>query len=281
MTLTEQRGSQSRVGTDSVGSMGQGQGTGGQAQQQHEQVNVGHNERLVSVAAGAVLALFGLGRRSIPGLLAAGVGGMMVYRGATGHCPMYGAMGLDTAHEGGQRTAEDEIAEHGIHIVQAFLINRPAEELYRFWRNFENLPQFLTHIDRIEVQGDRRSHWVARLSRLAGGNIEWDAEITRDEPNTLIAWRSLPGSDIDTTGEVRFAKAMGDRGTEMHVVMNFVPPASAVAGMFPSLFNKATRRMMRTDLGRFKALMEVGEILTLDGQPHGTCTGTGTRYHEA
>jgi uncharacterized membrane protein len=260
--------------------MGQGNAGAMQAQQQQSYENVGLIERLVSVAAGAVLASFGLGRRSIPGLLAAGMGGMMVYRGATGHCPMYGAMGLDTAHEQGERTAEDEIAEHGIHIEQSFLINRSAEELYQFWRNFENLPKFLTHIDRIEVQGDRRSHWVARLSRLAGGNIEWDAEITRDEPNSLIAWRSLSGSDIDTVGEVRFSNAMGDRGTKMHVVMNFVPPASAVAGMFPTLFNKATRRMMRTDLGRFKALMEVGEILTLDGQPRGTCTGHGTRYHE-
>jgi uncharacterized membrane protein len=246
-------------------------------------VNVGRNERLVSVAAGAVLSLFGLSRRSIPGLLTAGVGGMMVYRGATGHCPVYEATGVDTAHEqGGRGDAEqEEIARRGIHIEQSFLINRPAEELYRFWRNFENLPRFMTHIDRIEVQGDRRSHWVARLSRMAGGHIEWDAEITRDEPNSAIAWRSLPGSDIDTVGEVRFAKAMGDRGTEMHVTMSFVPPAMAVAGMFPTLFNKATRRMMRTDLGRFKALMEVGEILTVDGQPHGTCTGHGTRYHES
>lgn len=282
MTLTEQRGAQqTRIGADTSRAQSWG---GGPGQSLHEpNVNVGRNERLVSVAAGAVLSLFGLSRRSIPGLLTAGVGGMMVYRGATGHCSMYEAMGVDTAHEqGGQGDAEErEIARRGIHIEQSFLINRPAEELYRFWRNFENLPRFMTHIDRIEVQGDRRSHWVARLSRMAGGNIEWDAEITRDEPNSVIAWRSLPGSDIDTVGEVRFSKAMGDRGTEMHVTMSFVPPAMAIAGMFPTLFNKATRRMMRTDLGRFKSLMEVGEILTVDGQPHGTCTGHGTRYRES
>jgi uncharacterized membrane protein len=287
MTLIEQRGGQAPMEAEASrpGAMRQGNGASRQAVQERQPVNVGGKERLVSIASGSVLALFGLERRSIPGLLAAGIGGMMVYRGATGHCPMYDAMGVDTAHEQGQpggRGAEDEIAEHGIHVEQSFLINRPAEELYRFWRNFENLPRFLTHIERIEVQGDRRSHWVARLSRMVGGHLEWDAEITADEPNSRLAWRSLPGSEIDTTGEVRFSKALGDRGTEMHVFMNFVPPFGAVAGMFPTLFNKATRRMMRTDLGRFKALMEVGEILTVDGQPRGNClSGGGSRYHES
>lgn len=250
---------------------------GGQQQQEEDGVNVSRGERATSIAAGSVLALLGLGRRGLPGLLAAGVGGALLYRGSTGHCPAYAALGMNTAQDD---ASEQQEGEHAIHVEQSFLINRPAEQLYSFWRNFENLPRFLSHIDRIEVQSERRSHWVARLSRLAGGKLEWDAEITREDPNSLIAWRSLPGSDIDTTGQVRFNKAMGDRGTEMHVFMDFTPPAGAVAGMFPSLFNKATRRMIREDLRRFKQLMELGEIPTIDGQPHGTCTGHGTRYRD-
>ncbi len=242
------------------------------------ETNVGDNERIVSIVAGSALALLGLSRRTATGLLVAAVGGGLIYRGVTGHCAVYTALGYDTANEG--ESAEDKIAKNGFHIEQALLINRSPEELYTFWRNFENLPQFMTHLDRVETRPDNHSHWVARLSQKYGGTIEWDAEITRDEPNSLIAWHSLPGSDVDVTGQVAFSKALGDRGTEVHVTMDLVPPASGIASAFPGLFTGATRRLIREDLRRFKQLMEVGEIATVEGQPHGTCTGSGTYYHE-
>jgi uncharacterized membrane protein len=247
------------------------------------QVNVGPAERSSSVAAGAILTALGISRQSLPGLLVAGIGGALIYRGATGHCAMYEAMGIDTSDEGPQRQkSEEEIARSGIHVEQAFLINRSAADLYTFWRDFTNLPRFMTHLERVDVQeGGRRSHWVAQLTRMAGGKLEWDAEITREDVNSAIAWRSLPGSDIDTAGQITFAPALGDRGTEVHVYMNFIPPAGGLARMFPSLFTKATRRMIRSDLRRFKQLMEIGEIPTIDGQPMGSCLqGGGTRYRE-
>jgi uncharacterized membrane protein len=133
---------------------------------QWQRVNVGEGERAVSLAAGAILALQGLSRRSTPGLIMGLVGGAMIYRGVTGHCHAYEAMGIDTANE---ETSEDDIAEHGIHIAQSFLINRSPEELFQFWRDFDNLPRIMTHLERVDVIDDRRSHWVAKAPRIAGG----------------------------------------------------------------------------------------------------------------
>jgi uncharacterized membrane protein len=265
----------------------QGQSPSARQQQQPREMNVADSERAVSVAAGSIIALLGLSRGSLPGLLGIAVGGSLIYRGATGHCPMYQQLGLNTAREeqdqqrnwGDQPDAEEEISERGIHVEQAFLINKSPEELYRFWRNFENLPRIMTHLESVRVSDDRRSHWVAKTNRIIG-KVEWDAEVTTDEPNSRIGWRSLSGSDIDTTGEIRFAKAMGDRGTEVHVFMDYVPPAGRMGHWLATLFGSSPRRMLREDLRNFKRIMEIGEILTIIGQPHGTCTGQGERYTE-
>lgn len=236
-----------------------------------QKINVGSSERAASVAAGSILSLVGISRRSMTGLLAAGVGGAMIYRGVSGHCHAYDALGVDTAHP------KDEIAERGIHVEQAFLINRPAEDLYRYWRNFQNLPRIMSHLESVQVIDDRKSRWVARAPRIAGGSISWEAEITRDEPNSAIGWRSLPGSRVETAGQIRFSKAMGDRGTEVHVFMDYIPPAGKLGHWIATLFGEAPRRQMRDDLRNFKRMMETGEIPTINGQPHGTCTGIGKR----
>jgi uncharacterized membrane protein len=254
-----------------------------QGAQQQPKVNVGDAERMVSVAAGAIVGLLGLSRRSLPGLLMAGVGGAMVYRGASGHCHAYQALGIDTAEyeQQGERS-EAEIARRGIHVANSFLINRPAADLYRFWRNFENLPQIMTHLESVRTIDDRRSHWVARLPKIAGGKtLEWDAQVTRDDPDSLIAWQSLPGSDIDTSGRIRFEPAMGDRGTLVHAFMNYVPPGGMLTTLLAPLLNKGSFRLIREDMRNFKRIMETGEIPTIIGQPHGTCTGRGEYYTES
>jgi uncharacterized membrane protein len=253
----------------------------GESQQQQQQqqgrqrrINVGENERVVSVAAGAILALQGLSRGSIPGLLTAAVGGMLVYRGITGQCGICEKLGLDTARAGDEM--EDYgISESGIHVEQSMLINKPAEELYRYWRDFNNLPAIMTHLISVQVRDDQHSHWVAKAPAIAGGQVEWDAEITADEPNTLIGWRSLPGSQVEHIGQIRFEKAMGDRGTNVHVFMDYVPPAGKLGHWVATLFGEAPGRQMRDDLRNFKRVMETGEILTTIGQPRGTCTGEG------
>jgi uncharacterized membrane protein len=197
---------------------------------------------------------------------------------------MYESLGIDTAEDERQRKgqeSEEESAGRGIHVENAFLINRSAEDLYAYWRNFENLPNIMTHLEEVRVIDDRRSHWAARLPRVAGGRrLEWDAEITRDDPNSLIAWQSVQGSDVETSGRIRFAPAMGDRGTEVHVFMEYVPPGGMLTALLAPLLSKGSKRMIREDLRNFKRIMEVGEIPTIIGQPHGTCTGQGERYTE-
>lgn len=242
-------------------------------------VNVGPKERDVSMAAGAILGVLGLSRGSLPGLIEAAVGGFMIYRGATGHCAVYDALKLDTYHTDGRRPA-DPIAEKGVHVEQSMLINKSAEELYRFWHDFQNLPRIMTHLVEVKRTGDGRTHWVATVPKLAGMNVEWDAEITADEPNRRIDWRSLPGSQVDTVGEVRFEKAPGDRGTFVHAVMSYVPPGGKLGHAVAWLLNETPQQKMRDDLRNFKRIMEVGEILTTVGQPRGTCTGTGKRQEK-
>src|SRR5688500_2456876 len=179
--------------------------------------NVGRDERLVSAASGAILAMLGAGRRDLLGLLIAGAGAGLVYRGATGHCSMYEALGLSTA---GQTPLTGDSPSKGIHVSYSMLINKSPEELYAFWRNFENLPQIMTHLESVKVLDERRSHWVAKAPSIAGGKVEWDAEIIADEPGKAIAWRSLPGADVDNRGSVAFVPALGDRGTAVRVVMD-------------------------------------------------------------
>lgn len=244
-------------------------------------VNVGEAERIASVAAGAVMAAVGIARRSVSGAVVAGLGGALIHRGVTGHCHAYDLLGVDTAHRAqAQTSTEEKVSRRGIHVEQAFLVNRSPEELYRYWRDFSNLPRIMSHLERVDVIGDWRSHWVAKAPRIAGGRVEWDAEITRDEPNALIAWRSLSGADVDNAGEIRFAPALGDRGTEVHVFMDYIPPAGRVGKWLATLLGDSPERKVREDLRNFKRIMETGEVLTIIGQPHGTCTGVGERYTE-
>ena len=242
-------------------------------QQAGRQTNVSGSERTVSVAAGSILALLGLGRRDLAGLLIAGVGGGLIYRGATGHCPLYTALGLDTATTGA--ATADDYAEHGFHVAQSYLIDRSPQELYDFWRNFENLPRIMTHLESVRVIDERRSHWVAKAPAIAGGQVEWDAEITQDEPGSVIAWRSLSGADVDNAGSVRFVTAPGNRGTAVRVELDYLPPAGRLGKWAAKLFGEAPDQQIKGDLRNFKRMIELGEIPTVEGQPHGTCTGRG------
>jgi uncharacterized membrane protein len=240
--------------------------------------NVGDTERLVSASAGIILVAQGLARRDLVGLVIAGVGGALAYRGATGHCSAYAAAGLSTSGDSSRsgKAAQD----HGTRISRSLLINKSPEELYAYWHNFENLPKIMRHLKSVRVLADGRSHWVAKAPMIARGEVEWDAEVTADEPNSRIAWRALPGGDVEHRGSIKFVKAPGDRGTNVKVVLEYSPPAGQLGRWVAKLFGEEPEQQIHDDLQNFKRVMEIGEVLTIIGQPHGTCTGQGKRYTE-
>ena len=175
----------------------------------HDTVNVGSTERLLSATAGGVLAILGIRSRSLPGLLAAAAGGA-VYRGASGHCPSYSALGINTARH--EPPAPSEYFERGIHVAESLTVNRTPWELYQFWRNFDNLPRFMEHVESIKVIDDKRSQWV--VQGPAGRSVEWEAEIINEEPNSLIAWRRWPAPTWTTParcGSCRHQRGAGRR----------------------------------------------------------------------
>lgn len=228
-------------------------------------VNVGDAERWASVVGGGLLAAYGLSRSSLGGLALAALGGCMVYRGATGHCHLYGALNVNTA---GRGRATGVPAGAGTKVNVSMTINRPAAELYRYWRDFENLPRFMRHLRSVEVHEGGISKWT--VDAPMGASVEWEAEIINDKPNELIAWRSLPGSQVDTAGSVHFRAAPDGNGTEVHVEMKYNPPAGRVGAAAAWLTGADAERQVRESLRTFKQTMEAGETpTTAGGQPTG------------
>lgn len=234
-----------------------------------DRTNISDTERWISIAGGAALAAYGLSRRSWSGLALGAVGGALVARGITRHDPIYAALRIDTAHPG-TTTPGNVLAAilpaSTREIERAVTIQRPREELFRFWRDLSNLPRFMSNLESVTVLDDRRSHWTVKAP--VGGAVEWDAEITDEIENELIAWRSLR-TDVENAGSVRFTDAPQGRGTVVKVNLRYAAPGGRVGVAIASLFGDAPDQEVREDLRRFKQIMEAGETPTTDGQPSG------------
>jgi uncharacterized membrane protein len=153
-------------------------------------------------------------------------------------------------------------SEHrGIHISRAITINRSPEEVYRYWRNFENLPRFMAHLESVRVEGER-SRWRAKAP--AGMSVEWEAELIADRPGETIAWRSLEGAMVPNHGAVRFGVAPGGRGTEVRVVLTYEPPGGVLGATFAKLFGEEPGQQIGSDLRRLKQVLETGEVIHSD-----------------
>jgi uncharacterized membrane protein len=179
-------------------------------------------------------------------------------------------------------------------VAQAVTINRSPEELFKFWRNFQNLPRFMKHLESVEVgratrqtesgvreeiKGDIYSHWIAKGP--AGMRVEWDAEIIEDRPNEMIAWSSFEGADVDHMGSVRFEPAPSGRGTIVRVRLQYSPPVGVIGASVAKLFGEDPDWQVKDDLRRFKQIMETGEVITTEGQPAGRPSSTSWKYDTA
>jgi uncharacterized membrane protein len=152
-----------------------------------------------------------------------------------------------------------------IRAAKAILINRSPDEVYRFWRNFENLPRFMNYLESVEVIGDRLSLWKVNA---AGMTLQWEAEITNDQPGRYISWRSLENAEVDNSGEVRFEDAAGRRGTYVKVDLEYNPPGGRIGAAVAKLFAHSPEQLIGADLRRFKQIMEVGEVVHSDASIH-------------
>lgn len=220
--------------------------------QSSETSSVSDTERWATLVGGGALVLLGLKQGSLRGALTALAGGGLIYRGVTAQTGIQDALGMNQS----------------IRVEKSATIsNKSPEELYHFWRNFENLPRFMKHLKHVSVMNGTRSHWIANAPM--GSSVEWDADIIREEENRLIAWASVEGADVDNSGFVRFQSAPAGRGTEVKVVIEYNPPGGAVGAAIAKLFGEEPEQQLGDDLRRFKMLMEAGEIATNEGQPSG------------
>jgi uncharacterized membrane protein len=153
------------------------------------------------------------------------------------------------------------------HVTKSVTINRAPDVLYQYWHNFANLPQFMYHLKSVTVDDNGRSHWVAKAP--AGTEVAWDAEITDDRPNELIAWRSLPDADVPNSGLVRFERGAAGRGTVVRVEIEYRPPGGAIGKAVATLFGEEPGQQVAGDLMRFKQVMETGEVVRSEGAPRG------------
>jgi uncharacterized membrane protein len=201
-----------------------------------------------AIVGGSALAAYGLTRRSKAGAALAAAGGLLAF--------------------GGTR-----ISTHpsSIHAEASFTVNVPQEEAYRFWLNLENLPRFMSHLESVQDLGNGKSEWVARGPLQT--RIKWTAEVVDKREGQWLVWRSDPNSVLPNSGSVQFRRAPGNRGTEVTVAMQYMPPAGKLGKTFAKLFGKDPSQTIREDLRHFKQLMETGEIATTVGQSHGRRSG--------
>jgi uncharacterized membrane protein len=225
-------------------------------------INIGDTERLVTGIGGGLLAGYGLSRGSLGGVALALAGGVLAYRASTGHCNVYEAAGINTARNSNPNVSVK--GGSGIKVENKITVNKPRGEVFRFWRNFENLPRFMNHVEAVHVTGAGRSHWVVKGP--AGTSVEWDAEIYNEKENELIAWRSVGHAAVNNAGSVHFDPTPDGTGTVISVSLKYDPPGGTVGAGIARLFGENPEQQIEQDLHRLKQVLESGEFANNSGQ---------------
>jgi uncharacterized membrane protein len=210
--------------------------------------NIDPADQVTSLVAASVLLLATAARGGFWKGLA---GSYLLFRGATGHCPISKAIDQSELFK-------PQIAS----IRTSVTVNKPRKEVYEFWRNLENLPLFMKHLESVKQVDKKTSEWKARLPQGVG-TVSWKSEILDDDKNVRIGWHSLPGSTIENIGNVHFTDA-GKNGTEVTAFISYHAPGGKIGGKLAELFNPAFEEMVKEDIRNFKRFMETGEIPTID-----------------
>lgn len=206
-------------------------------------VNVSPSERAVSLLTGAWFLYDGLGKRN-KSFLETLLAGYLLYRGATGNCAAYSALG---------KTKPDNRSRN-VNIQVRQIVNRPRKDVYEFWRNFENLPLFMEHLESVDSLNDSIFVWQAKIPGGLG-KVRWKTEIVKERPYQLIGWHSLPGSTIESAGKIEF-KDVTEHSTEVHVVISYHAPGGIPGEGAARLINPVFEDVLREDITNFKAYME-------------------------
>ena len=191
--------------------------------------------------------MLGLWRGGLGGYSLAALGGYMLFRGTTGYCPVNEAIGRDNA------SAEDK--DTSVNLSNSIVVERPVEEVYAFWRKLENLPRFMSYLKTVSQTSEKQSDWEAHIPGDLV-TIQWKAEITGERPNEYLAWRSLPGADVENSGEVQFEGLPNGQRTVIHATITYRPPAANAGALVAKLLNPVFEGMVKGDLDRFKKVIE-------------------------
>lgn len=214
------------------------------------QVNRKHNRESDSEDSnGNFLSSLKINRNHLLGAAGVVAGGALIFRGAKGAWPFT------------KRTSE-------VDLTTKQTIKRSREELYAYWRNLENLPNFMSHIKEVGEIDQKRSRWTAEIPGGLG-TIDWEAVIDQERENELLSWKSLPDSEIENSGEVRFEDDLTGKGTIVETRISYRPPAGKVGDYAAKLLNPAFEKTVKRDLKQFKKHMEEGGEEKQKSEPAG------------
>lgn len=233
------------------------QTTTNQEHMTHHRASVGPLERVAAITTATAVMAYGLSRRSFPGVCLAAAATPLAYRGLAGEWPR-----VANGHSPRARTRAALAGDRGIHVRESVRLEKPIDEVYRFWRDLENLPKFMRYLDEVRDLGNGRSRWVAKGP--AGTRVSWEAEIINEIENKVIGWQSLPRADVISAGSVNFDTVRNGRSTQVSVHLQYAPPAGRAGSLLATLFGREPSQTVREDLRRLKQLLEAGEF------PHAT-----------
>jgi len=227
-------------------------------------INVALTERLISTTIGGLLIAWGVRKHSALRLAGAAAGADLIYRGVTGHCHLYGTLGLNTA---AFKKPGSQVRPDAPEVRRAITIGRSPEELYEFWRDPIHLAQIVAHFAEATPRGNGLTHWRVRgpLKQI----LEWDSRYTEQQPGSKLAWETIPGSTLVNRGEVTFRPGPDGVGTEVRLFMQFEPPLGNVGSGVVKALHMLPRGIAGQALRRFKSLVETDEIPTLQHNPSG------------